>query len=322
MTTLTSGCSSVRASSRALGGGSSPPSVTTSGSTESEAVIALRIHHAHAIALKDELLAEQTGQPRFAGARLARDENRPAAHRERDLGSIVLVAKHEMAPSHLDGRQPRLLREAAHVGGHCCGAGAVDDLVGDGSERMAPPCHRRADFARIEEVVIVLRVADPHGVVDGNPQGAQRLAKACRLGHGLRKHHEAPSIERQGQRQLEGSQHLQDGGCGRRVRLDDAFTEGELHVAAAQLVQKSRVRRMRQRHVSSAGREVQYGPVLGDDHVEERQISGSPPQVSDPSACGQDDDDPLPPEIRDRTAHSGIEHAVDRDRAVVVERNS
>ena len=40
------------------------------------------------------------------------------------------------------------------------------------------------------------------------------LAKARRLGHGVRENHEAPPIERQRERQLEASQDLQHRGCG------------------------------------------------------------------------------------------------------------
>ena len=71
-------------------------------------IIAFRIDHAHAVPLKDRLLAHQARQPRFAGARLTGDQNRPAAHGEADLAAIVLMPELETPSAHLAGGQARL----------------------------------------------------------------------------------------------------------------------------------------------------------------------------------------------------------------------
>ena len=79
MMTLTSGWRSVRTSSRDRGGGSSPPSLKTCGSVSSDTVIAFRIDDAEAVALQDQLFADQSGEPGLASPRLAGDQDRSTA---------------------------------------------------------------------------------------------------------------------------------------------------------------------------------------------------------------------------------------------------
>ena len=93
MMTLTSGWRSARASSRARGGGSSPPERDDARQRFERAVVAFGIDDADTVALQDQLLAEQAGQPRFPGAGFAGDEDRPAANGQADRLAVVLVAE-------------------------------------------------------------------------------------------------------------------------------------------------------------------------------------------------------------------------------------
>ena len=81
----------------------------TPGQRFERSIVAFRIDDADAIALQDRLLAQQARQPRFAGARLAGDQNRPAAHGEADFAAVVLMPEQETPSAHLAGGQARLL---------------------------------------------------------------------------------------------------------------------------------------------------------------------------------------------------------------------
>mgnify|MGYP003335827617 CR=1 FL=1 len=48
-------------------------------------VVPLGVDHAHAVAVQDQLLAEQAGNPRLARSRVAADEDVAAPHGEREL---------------------------------------------------------------------------------------------------------------------------------------------------------------------------------------------------------------------------------------------
>jgi len=73
------------------------------------AIVAFRIDDAEAVALQNRLLAEQAGEPRFAGAGFAGDQNRPPSNGEAHLGAVGLTTEGHMSPAHLAGRQTRLL---------------------------------------------------------------------------------------------------------------------------------------------------------------------------------------------------------------------
>jgi hypothetical protein len=66
-------------------------------------IVAFGIDDADAIALQNELFAQQPGEPRLAGARLAGDENRSSANRQADGFAVLLAPEHEPAPPHLGG---------------------------------------------------------------------------------------------------------------------------------------------------------------------------------------------------------------------------
>ena len=194
------------------------------------------------------------------------------------------------------------------------------DFVGDGAQRGAAPFDRDADLARVEQIVVVFRVADADGVVNRDPQREQRLTEACGLADRLRQHHQAAAIERENQRLLERSDHLED----RRRPIARR--------------PRRRIRRPRRGcwRRRSSSRNAAFGgwpittwrPLAGNSStapfsatidVEAGEIAGDLPQIGQPAAGHEHHDDPGLPGVADRVAHVGIERAVDGDGAVVVE---
>ena len=57
-------------------------------------VVALGIDDAEAISLKEEMLGEESGDPRFAGTRVSRDEDIPAVNRRLDRAGGGLAEQH------------------------------------------------------------------------------------------------------------------------------------------------------------------------------------------------------------------------------------
>ena len=177
MTTLTSGWRSARASSRALRRRIVAAEHDDARQRFERPIVALGIDDAHAVALQDQLLAQQARQPRLAGARLAGDQNRAAAHGEADRRRRRADARAAAA----GGPSARRTAAAAATRAGCSRrrpAGPVPgiDFVGDRAQRGAAPGDRDADLARVEQIVIVLRVADADGVV--NRDAAARAAPA------------------------------------------------------------------------------------------------------------------------------------------------
>ena len=62
-------------------------------------VVAFRIDDAHAVAVQDQLLAEQTGHPGLARLRVAGDQHVATANRQGELASIFGVAEQQSPPS-------------------------------------------------------------------------------------------------------------------------------------------------------------------------------------------------------------------------------
>ena len=64
------------------------------------------------------------------------------------------------------------------------------------------------------------------------------------------------------------------------------------------------------------------GAVLGNDTIDEVQVTSDPPQFVKNSAGDQQNDAALGPGLRDRVSHRGIEHATLSDGAVIIERDN
>ena len=167
--------------------------------------------------------------------------------------------------------------------------------------------------------MVVLRVADPDGVVNRDPQREQRLTEACGLGDRLRQHHQTPAVERENQRLLQRSNCLEDRRGPSRVGFDHGFAGHEGDLAPLQLLEKRRVRRMANDDVAAGRRKLQHRAVLADHDVEAREIASHLPQIVQPAPGDEDDDNPGLPGDADRLADAGVEPAVDGDRAVVIE---
>src|ERR1051325_11726724 len=107
-------------------------------------------------------MARQQG---FARAGFPGDEYRAASHDEADAGSVVTMAEHQPPAAHLRGRQPRLFQELPDVRRDGRWTVALDDLIGYRAQRRTAPAYRDAHFARVEQIVVVFRVADADRVV-------------------------------------------------------------------------------------------------------------------------------------------------------------
>ena len=92
--------------------------------------------------------------------------------------AVVLAAEQQAAASHLCGRQTRLANDAPDVVRHVSRSASLDDFVGHGAQSRAAPGHGHTHFARVEQIVVVLCVADADRVVNRQLQRAERVVQA------------------------------------------------------------------------------------------------------------------------------------------------
>ncbi|MEZ5287891.1 MAG: hypothetical protein R2712_24445 [Vicinamibacterales bacterium] len=78
--------------------------------------VAFRVDGAEAVALEDELLAQQARKSRLAGSGLAPDEDRAATHGKPHRRTVRFVPQQERTAAHLRREQPRLAGHAADDG--------------------------------------------------------------------------------------------------------------------------------------------------------------------------------------------------------------
>ena len=142
------------------------------------------------------------------------------------------MSEQQSAPSHLFRRQTQLLGQAAEIRRDGGRAGAGNHFVSDGAQRRAAPFDGHADLARVEQVVIVLRVADADRVVNRQPQRREHAREPDRLGDARRQHHQTAAVERQDQRLLERANHVEHGRRAAGVGLDDRFADREYRCRA------------------------------------------------------------------------------------------
>ena len=169
-------------------------------------------------------------------------------------------------------REPRLCRHAFDIRGNRVGSVALDDFIGDGSQRRATPAHRDAQFARVDQIVIVLGVADADGVVQRGAELEERTAQADRLGHAGRQNHEPSTVERQDVRLFERAHGFEDRNRFRRVGFNHAFAAHESQPAPRQLVDKELRRGMADLHMAPGRGKFDYGAVLRHDRVEHAEL--------------------------------------------------
>jgi hypothetical protein len=268
------------------------------------------------------LFAQQTGHPGLAGTGLAGDQHGSSAHSQADLFSVMLTTEEQATTTHLGGRQSRLLRDPTDIVRDRCRPRSVHDFVRNGAQGRTAPRNRDTDFTGIQEIVIVLGVADPNGVVNRNAQLEQGLPEPGRLCNCLRQYHQPAAVERKNERLLEPSEYFKRRARGAGVGFDNRFADRHVHVSAPQLVDEGCVRGMAQDNMAAARWEFQDGTVFGDDDIEAREVAADPPQVRETPAGDQNHDEALLPCSGDRIADSRIENSINRDGPVVVKRES
>ena len=147
----------------------------------------------------------------------------------------------------------------------------------------AAPGHGHADFARVEQIVIVLRVADRRRCCESTVAArAARWRSPVDFADALRQHHEPAAVERQDQRLLKLAHRIEDRLSVRRVGLYHHLARDELHGPALELLDEGGRRRMRDGDVAAAGGELEHGAVFADHRVEAAR--GPPPPFEDPSS--------------------------------------
>ena len=83
--------------------------------------------------------------------------------------AIVRVSQKQPTTPHLAGRQSNLANAALQILGDRGRPSAFDDFIGNRAQRRTAPSDRYPDFAGIEEIVVVLGVADSDRVVNRQP---------------------------------------------------------------------------------------------------------------------------------------------------------
>ena len=193
--------------------------------------------------------------------------------------AVVLMAEQQSAPSHLLRRETQLLGQASEIWRNGGRAGAGNHFVSDGAQRRAAPFDGDADLARVEQVVIVLGVADADRVVDRQPQRREHAREPDRLGDARRQHHETAAVERQDLRLLERANHVEHRGGAASVGLDDRIADRDVDAALEERIDESRARRVTDDRVAAALRKIEHGAVFGDDRVEAAEIARHRPSA-------------------------------------------
>ena len=103
--------------------------------------------HTDAVAVQNQLLAQQPGHPGLARLGITGDEHVAAARRQPEFAAVLVYPEQQPAPWPL--RQParvRICASVAHIRGDVPVPSAAVVTIGRGTQRRAAPRHGGADL--------------------------------------------------------------------------------------------------------------------------------------------------------------------------------
>ncbi len=290
-----------------------------SGQSFDRSVIAFRIENAKTVAIENELFTQQPRYPALSGLRIPRHQQIPSPDRERQRVSVVGVSEQEMAPR-FDGlgNQP-FFEKLPDVAGHGGWTITGKNIVGGCLQNLAAPGHRDAHLRGAEQLMVVLSVANRHGVVRRQPEDRKRLAQSGGFADGLGQHHHAAAVEHKHQRQLQPLKDCENPRRRIRAGIEDGLSNGTDDSFAPQFLQENRRRRWRENPRVPAVGKLDHCAVLGHYCVYEVQIARHPAQIRKHTARYQQHHDALGTSLGDGFPHFRIEGIVAGDGAIEIQ---
>jgi hypothetical protein len=167
--------------------------------------------------------------------------------------------------------------------------------------------------------VIVLRIADPHGIMRRKAEDCQSLTQARSFADGLRQDHHSTTVEAEHQRQLESLEDSENPRSFALVSLDNRLSNRAGDTLALQLVEQSRWRRLPEDCRISAVGKFDHSAVLCDERIDEMQIAYNATQVFEHAARDEHDYDTLSAKLGYRLTHVRVKNIVLGYRAIEVQ---
>ena len=198
------------------------------------AVVSFRIDGTHAIAVQNQLLAQQARDPGLSGLGVAGHQHVAAANREREFTTVLQIPEQQTTAAARGNREIPGRRERSHIVADGRRPAAIENDVGGRLQCLAAPGDGDADFSQSQELVVVFGVTDRDGVARRKPQRLERHVQPGRLAHALRRCHHTPAVEDQHEWQFECPNDLEQPRSLVGVRIDQALSSGKGNPATAQ----------------------------------------------------------------------------------------